>query len=76
MRALLFGILMVAAALYIILPLEWALGWWTEYVLPVLKGGLPLGLGMLGGMFCLLGIADIRDRAQARREQKKTEDEE
>ena len=76
MRAFLIGIVMMAIAMYIVLPVGWALGWWSEYVLPVLKGALPLGLLGMGGMFCLLGIADIRDRAQARREQKKIEENE
>ncbi len=67
---------MVAAAMYIILPVDWALGWWSDLVLPVLKGALPLGLLGLGGMFCLLGIADTRDRIQARRQQKRANEEE
>ena len=73
MVSLFIGLLMVAGSLYVALPFDWALNWWQD-ILPVLKGGTPILLLGMGGMFCVLGFGDIRDRAQARKERKRSND--
>lgn len=67
MKVFIIGLLMIAGGLYLGLPAEWAVGWFDE-MLFVLKGVLPLGLVGVGLLTLLLGVADIRDRAEARKE--------
>lgn len=71
MKVFIVGLLMVVGGLYLGLPAEWAVGWFDE-VLLVLKGVLPLGLIGMGLLTLLLGVADIRDRAEERKESKPT----
>lgn len=71
MKVFIVGLLMVVGGLYLGLPAEWAVGWFDE-VLSVLKGILPLGLIGMGLLTLLLGVADIRDRAEERKESKST----
>ena len=69
MKALIIGIVVIAAAVFAVLPC--GLGWWSE-VLVFLKGGLPV-IVALGGIIALfMGIADIKDRAEAKREKSDT----
>ena len=67
MRSFIIGVLMMGIGAYIALPFDWALGW-TEETLAVLKGITPIALVAFGGVAILLGLADIRDRADARKE--------
>ncbi len=67
MKAFIIGVLMVGAGAYLVLPYEWALGW-TDEMLETLKGITPIVLAVGGLLAMLLGVADIRDRAEARRE--------
>ena len=69
MVALIVGIVFILFAVYSVLPLEgWGLWWWDE-VLLVLKGGLPLIAIFIGLIAVLIGIADIRDRIEAKKEE-------
>jgi len=70
MKAFLVGLIMICGGLYLGLPTEWAFGWFEE-VLAVLKGITPVALLGLGFLTLLLGVADIRDRAEARKESNK-----
>lgn len=67
MKIFIVGLLMIGGGLYFGLPSEWAVGWFDE-VLMVLKGLLPIGLAGLGVLFLLLGISDIRDKIENRKD--------
>lgn len=76
MVALIVGIICVLFAVYSVLPLEgWGLQWWDE-VLLVLKGGIPLIALFIGLIAVLIGIADIRDRIEAKKEEEDEQEEE
>jgi len=75
MKAIIFGLLIVAAAVFAVLPPEalgFGLGWGVE-VLKFLKGALPVLAVLIGLIAIFIGIADIKDRAEARAEAKKEE---
>lgn len=69
MVALIVGIVFIVFAVYSVLPLDgWGLWWWDE-VLLVLRGGIPLIAVFVGLIAVLIGIADIRDRMEAKKEE-------
>ncbi|MAG13149.1 MAG: hypothetical protein CMN78_00985 [Spirochaetales bacterium] len=73
MIALIVGIICVVFAVYSVLPIEgWGLRWWDE-VLLVLKGGVPLVALFIGLIAVLIGVADIRDRIEAKKEEEEEE---
>jgi hypothetical protein len=75
MKAIIIGLLIVAAAIFAVLPPE-ALGFglgWGKDVLTFLRGGLPVIAVLIGLIAVFIGIADIKDRAEARAEAKKEE---
>ena len=76
MVALVVGIICVLFAVYSVLPIEgWGLQWWDE-VLLVLKGGIPLVALFIGLIAVLIGVADIRDRIEAKKEEEEEASEE
>ncbi len=76
MVALVVGVVCVLFAVYSVLPLEgWGLQWWDE-VLLVLKGGIPLVALFIGLIAVLIGVADIRDRIEAKKEEEEGQSEE
>ena len=67
MKALIVGLIVLAAAVVACLPA--GLGWWQE-VLTFLKGCLPV-LAVLAGLVAIfIGVADIKDRAESKKENK------
>jgi len=71
MKSLFIGIIVLAAAVFVSLPPETAgfgLGWWAD-VLAFLRGGLPVFALLVGLIAIFIGIADIKDRAEAKKEQ-------
>ena len=75
MKAIIIGVLIVAAAVFAVLPPE-ALGFglgWGDDVLTFLRGALPVIAVLVGLIAIFIGIADIKDRAEARAEAKKEE---
>jgi hypothetical protein len=75
MKAIIIGLLIVAAAVFAVLPPS-ALGFgldWGKDVLAFLRGGLPVIAVLIGLIAVFIGIADIKDRAEARAEAKKEE---
>jgi hypothetical protein len=66
MKALVFGILLLAAAAAAILPAGLN---WQEDVLSFIKGGLPVIVLFIGLVSAFIGIADIKDRAEAKKEE-------
>jgi hypothetical protein len=71
MKALLFGIVILAAAVFAVLSPETAgfgLGWWDD-VLVFLRGGLPVIAVFIALVAVFIGVADMKDRAEAKKEE-------
>ena len=71
MGALVVGILFIVAAVYAVLPASVpfaVLNWW-EHVKVVLAGGLPLMALFIGLIAIMIGIADIKDKIEAKKEE-------
>jgi hypothetical protein len=66
MKALVLGIVILLAALIVVLPV--GLGWWNDVVI-FLRGGVPVLAALVGLVAVFIGIADIRDRAAAKKEE-------
>ena len=73
MVALIVGLVFVIFAVYSVLPFPWALNWWQP-VLEVLKGGVPLLAVFIGLIAIFIGIADIKDKIEAKKEEEEEED--
>ena len=68
MVALLIGIIFIAFAVYSVLPVAWSLQWWP-YVVDFLRGGVPILAIFIGLIAVFIGIADIKDRIEAKKEE-------
>jgi len=71
MKAIIIGLLILAAAVFAILPvnvLGFGLGWGND-VLAFLRGGLPVIAVLIGLIAIFIGIADMKDRAEAKKEE-------
>ena len=71
MKALLIGLVIIAAAVFAILPAQTAgfgLGWGND-VLAFLRGGVPVIAILIGLIAIFIGIADMKDRAEAKKEE-------
>ena len=71
MKALLIGIVIIAAAVFAIMPVETAgfgLGWGND-VLAFLRGGVPVIAILIGLIAIFIGIADMKDRVEAKKEE-------
>jgi hypothetical protein len=70
MKSVILGLVILAAATFAILPPEalgFGLGWGND-VLVFLRGGLPVIAVLIGLIAIFIGIADMKDRAEAKRE--------
>jgi hypothetical protein len=70
MKSLIIGLLIIAAAVYAILPASpegFGLGW-GDKVIDFLKGGIPVIAILIGFIVIFIGIADMKDRAEAKKE--------
>jgi hypothetical protein len=70
MKSLFIGIIILAAAVFAALSPEAAgfgLGWWKD-ILAFLRGGLPVIAVLIGLIAVFIGIADMKDRAEAKKE--------
>lgn len=65
MKALILGLIIIAAAVFAVLPL--GLNWWGQ-MLAFLQGALPVIAAFIGLIAVFIGIADIKDRAEAKKE--------
>ena len=65
MKALVLGFVVIAVAILAILPA--GLGWGGD-VLAFLRGALPVIAAFIGLLLVFVGIADIKDRSEARKE--------
>jgi hypothetical protein len=70
MKALIIGLVVVAAAVFACLPA--GLGWWDD-VLVFLRGCLPVLAVFVGIIAVFVGVADMKDRVEAKKE-KQTEE--
>jgi len=67
MIALTVGIVLILFAVYAVLPVSWSLQWWPE-VIQFLKGGVPILAVFIGFIAFFVGVADIKDKVEARKE--------
>ena len=68
MVALLVGIVFVLFSVYSVLDVQWSLQWWDE-VLVFRKGGIPLIALLVGLIAIFIGIADLKDKIEAKKEE-------
>jgi uncharacterized membrane protein YozB (DUF420 family) len=66
MKALVLGFAVIAVAVLAVLPA--GLGW-AQDVLTFLRGALPVIAAFIALILIFVGIADIKDRAEAKREE-------
>ncbi len=66
MVALIVGIVFIAFAVFACVP--GPLGWWTD-VLAFLRGSLPVLALFIGLIAIFIGVADIKDRIEAKKEE-------
>jgi TRAP-type C4-dicarboxylate transport system permease small subunit len=75
MIALLIGILLILFAVFSVLPFSWSLNWWSD-VIQFLKGGVPLIAVFIGLISFFVGVADIKDKIESKKEEEEDEEEE
>lgn len=66
MVALIVGVILVAFAVFACIP--GPLFWWAD-VINFLKGSLPVLAAFIGIIAVFIGVADIKDRLEAKREE-------
>lgn len=66
MVALIVGIVLIAFAVFAVLP--GPLAWWAD-VLAFLRGSLPVMAAFIGLIAAFIGVADIKDRIEAKKEE-------
>jgi len=70
MKAVIIGLVILAAAVFAILPVDkYGLGWGDD-ILIFLRGGLPVIAILIGLVAVFIGIAEMKDRAEAKKEEK------
>jgi hypothetical protein len=75
MKSLFIGIIILAAAVFAALSPDifgFGFGWWKD-VLTFLRGGLPVIAVLIGIIAVFIGIADMKDRAEAKKEMSEEE---
>ncbi len=75
MVALTIGIILVLFAVYSVLPVSWGLQWWPD-VVQFLKGGVPILAVFIGLIAFFVGVADIKDKREAKKEEEEEKKEE
>jgi hypothetical protein len=70
MIALTVGIVLVLFAIYAVLPVSWGLQWWQD-LLTFLRGGIPILAAFIGLIAFFVGVADIKDKIEAKKEEEK-----
>ncbi len=68
MIALAIGIVLVLFAVYAVLPVSWGLQWWAD-VIQFLKGAVPILAVFIGLIAFFVGVADLKDKREARKEE-------
>jgi hypothetical protein len=70
MKAVILGLIIIAAAVFAILPpdvIGYGLGWGAD-VLAFLRGALPVIAILIGLIAIFIGIADMKDIAEAKKD--------
>jgi hypothetical protein len=77
MVPLLIGILLVLFGVYAVLPIA-SPGFlnWSQDVIQFLKGGAPIVAFLVGLVAFFIGVADIKDKIEARKEEKEEQERE
>ena len=75
MIALLVGLVLLLFAVYSVLPVPWSTQWWAE-VMEFLKGGIPGAALFIGLIALFVGFADIKDKMEARKEEREAKERE
>jgi len=70
MKALILGFVVICTVVLSVLPT--GLGW-GEDVLAFLRGALPVIAGLAGIILVFVGVSDLKDRAEARKEEAQKE---
>ena len=70
MKALILGLVVILVAILAVLPAGLGLGW-GEDVMAFLRGVLPVTSAFIGLILIFAGIADIKDRAEAKKEEER-----
>jgi len=76
MKSIIIGLVILAATVFAILPKEilgFGLGWAND-VLAFLRGGVPVIAILIGIIAIFIGIADVKDRAEAKKEEAEKKD--
>ena len=68
MVALIVGLLFIAFSVVAVLPIPGLLNWGTQ-VIAFLQGGAPVLAVFIGLIAIFIGIADIKDRIEAKKEE-------
>jgi len=71
MKATIIGLIVIAAAVFAVLPSDligFGLGWGND-VLAFLRGGVPVIAILVGLIAVFIGIADMKDGIEARKEE-------
>lgn len=71
MIALLIGLILILFGVYAVIPVN-MVGFlnWTQDVLAFLRGGAPIMAFFIGLISFFIGIADIKDKIEAKKEEK------
>jgi len=70
MKAVIIGLIIIIAAVYAVLPPEvvgFGFGWGDD-VFAFLRGALPVIAILIGFVAVFIGIADIKDRAELKKD--------
>ena len=67
MVALAVGLVLVVVAVLMCLP--GVFGWWND-VVAFLRGSIPVIAVLVGAVAILIGVADIKDKKEAEKEEK------
>ncbi len=70
MASIVLGLFAGLIGVYFISDVTWSPGWMAEFLF-VIKGLIPFGFFMLAVLALLLGVADVVDRARAKKETQK-----
>ena len=74
MIALTIGVVLILFAVYSVLPVSWSPQWWPE-VIQFLKGGVPILAVFIGLIAFFVGVADIKDKMEAKKEEAEEKEE-
>lgn len=65
---IIIGLIFILAAVWTILPTQWFGLGWGPVVLGFLQGGAPILVIFIGLLAIFIGLADIKDKMQAKKE--------